>query len=261
VRLQLEYFKPELAFKADNVQSTIVCYGGTQIVEPAEAARRLEKARAEVAADPQNLEHRRKLARAERVAHKAHYYDEAREFARLVSTVCQKEGHCDYVVITGGGPGIMEAANRGAFDVGAKSAGLNITLPEEQAPNPYITPELCFAFHYFALRKLHSLQRARALVAFPGGFGTLDELFDALTLRQVGRLQAIPIILYGKEYWDNVIDFQYLADEGVIADRHLELISYADSPADCWEIIRRFHSRAAVATGEGRPRPSPSTTG
>jgi uncharacterized protein (TIGR00730 family) len=143
--------------------------------------------------------------------------------------------------MTGGGPGVMEAANRGAFDVGAKSVGLNIELPHEQEPNPYITPELCLQFHYFAMRKFHLVLRAAALVIFPGGFGTLDELFDALTLRQTGRMQEIPIIMYGSEYWNRVIDFQALADEGVIADRHLDLIHYADSPHEAWQIITDFH--------------------
>ena len=136
-----------------------------------------------------------------------------------MSQSCQIDGQCDYVIVTGGGPGIMEAANRGAYDIGAKSIGLNITLPLEQVPNPYITPNLCFQFHYFAIRKMHFLMRAKALVVFPGGFGTLDELFDALTLRQTRRMQEIPIILFGREYWDRVIDFQFLADEGVIARR------------------------------------------
>ena len=166
------------------------------------------------------------------------------QFARLVSQRCQIDGQCDYVIITGGGPGIMEAANRGAHDVGAKSIGLNITLPLEQVPNPYITPNLCFQFHYFALRKMHFLMRAKALVVFPGGFGTLDELFDALTLRQTRRMQEIPIILFGREYWNRVIDFQFLADEGVIADEHLALISYAETPEEAWHIIARFHHHA-----------------
>jgi hypothetical protein len=136
----------------------------------------------------------------------------------------------------------MEAANRGAYDAGAKSIGLNITLPEEQFPNPYITPDLCFQFHYFALRKMHFLLRAKALVVFPGGFGTLDELFDALTLRQTRRMQEIPIILFGRDYWERVIDFQHLADEGVIADSHLELFSYAETPEDAWRLVVDFHA-------------------
>ncbi|MBM4001045.1 MAG: TIGR00730 family Rossman fold protein [Planctomycetes bacterium] len=249
VRLQLELLKPEMAFSAAGVRSTIVIFGGTQIVEEAEARRRLDDARTRAAAEPSNTVHARALKRAERILAKAAYYEAAREFARIVSTACQTNGECDYVVVTGGGPGIMEAANRGAFESGAKSIGLNITLPAEQVPNPYITPELCFQFHYFALRKLHFLLRARALVIFPGGFGTLDELTDALTLRQTNRMQHIPIVLVGREYWRRVIDFQFLADEGVIADEHLELIQYAETPEEAWEIISTF----PYAPGRGTP--------
>jgi hypothetical protein len=147
------------------------------------------------------------------------------------------------VIITGGGPGIMEAANRGAHDAAAKTVGLNIRLPHEQQPNPYITPELCFQFHYFAMRKLHFLLRAKALVAFPGGFGTFDELFDALTLRQTGRMQAIPIVLFGREYWRRAVDFQFLADQGTIADEDLNLIDYAETAVEAWEIIRKSEGR------------------
>ena len=165
----------------------------------------------------------------------------AQEFARLVTSESQPGGTAHYVIVTGGGPGIMEAGNRGAYEAGGKSVGLNISLPAEQAPNPYITPDLCFQFHYFAMRKMHFLLRAKALIVFPGGFGTLDELFDALTLRQTHRMQEIPIVLFGREYWDEVIDFHFLADEGVIADEHLDLISYAETPSEAWDIITRFH--------------------
>lgn len=247
VRMQLELLKPEMAFREQGVHSTIVLFGGTQVVERHEAERRLEHARAQLAAHPEDPAARRAVARAERILAKCRYYDDAREFARLVSSACQREGElAEYVIVTGGGPGIMEAGNRGAFEAAAKSIGLNITLPAEQRPNPYITPELCFQFHYFALRKLHFLLRARALVIFPGGFGTLDELTDALTLRQTRRMQAIPIVLYGREYWQRVIDFQYLADEGVIADEDLELITYAESPQEAWDAILRFHREIAA---------------
>ena len=241
VRLQLELLKPELALAAQGVKSTIVVFGSTQISEPAVAKRRLEEARAALADNPQNPGLARLVTLAERLESKSHYYAAAREFARLVTTTCQVNGECDYVVVTGGGPGIMEAANRGAFEAGGKSVGLNITLPAEQAPNPYITPELCFRFHYFALRKMHFVMRAKALVVFPGGFGTMDELFDALTLRQTQRMQQIPIVLYGRKYWDKVIDFKFLADEGVIRDEHLALIDYAESPEEAWDAILRFH--------------------
>jgi hypothetical protein len=242
VRLQLELLKPEMAFKAQQVHSTIVVFGGTQVVESDEADRRLAIAKQSLAADPEDKQLQRQVARAERIAAKAGYYEAAREFARLVSSMYQKNGNCDYVITTGGGPGVMEAANRGAFDVGGKSVGLNITLPAEQAPNPYITPELCFQFHYFALRKLHFLLRAKALLIFPGGFGTLDELFETLTLRQTNRMQEIPVILYGRKYWESAINFQFLADEGVIADKDLRLIQYAETAQQAWDIIATFHS-------------------
>ena len=241
VRMQLELLKPELSLEDHQVRSTIVVFGSTQIAEEPQARERLEQAEAAAAAEPNNPSLARNVQRCRQLLAKAHYYDAAREFARLVSSVCQGGGFCDYVMVTGGGPGIMEATNRGAFDVGAKSVGLNIQLPAEQAPNPYITPGLCFQFHYFAMRKMHFLMRAKALVVFPGGFGTLDELFDALTLRQTGRMQAIPVILFGREYWERVVDFQFLADEGVIADANLELLSYAETAQEAWEVIQRFH--------------------
>ncbi len=247
VRMQLELLKPELILSEQNVDSTIVVFGSTQIVEPAEAQRRLAAAREALGREPANPLLKRIVSRCERIAAKSHYYDAAREFSKLVSSSCQIDGHCDYVVMTGGGPGIMEAANRGAHDVGAKSVGLNITLPEEQAPNRYITPELCFQFHYFALRKMHFLLRARALLIFPGGFGTMDELFEVLTLRQTNRMQEIPVILYCREYWQQAINFQFLADEGVIGDAHLKLIQYAETPQEAWELIARFHKHAGMA--------------
>ncbi len=242
VRLQLELLKPELAFHERNITSTIVVFGSTQIGERGALEKRLEAAQGALAADPANPLAARRVSRAERLLAKAGYYDAAREFTRLVATRAESDGR-DYVVVTGGGPGIMEAANRGAYDAGAQSVGLNITLAAEQAPNPYITPELCFQFHYFALRKLHFLLRAQALVVFPGGFGTIDELFDALTLRQTRRMQEIPIVMYGRGYWENVVDFQFLADEGAIEDAHLELISYAETPQEAWNIIANFHRR------------------
>ena len=242
VRMQLELLKPEMLLEEQGVASTIVVFGGTKIVEPAKAQHDVEAARRACDADRDDPALARRLARAERLAAKSQFYEDAREFGRLVSSVCQTDGELDYVIVTGGGPGVMEAANRGASDVGAKTGGLNITLPAEQAPNAYITPELCFQFHYFALRKLHFLLRAKALVVFPGGFGTLDELFDALTLRQTGRMQEIPIVLYCREYWDQVINFQFLADEGVIADEHLALVDYAETPQEAWDVVARFHN-------------------
>jgi uncharacterized protein (TIGR00730 family) len=245
VRLQLELLKPEVLLNEQKISSTLVVFGSTQIVERPEAERRLAAARAALAADPSDALKQRAVSRAERIVAKAHFYDAAREFGRLVSCACQGEGRCDFAVVTGGGPGIMEAANRGAHDVKAKSIGLNITLPEEQLPNSYITPDLCFQFRYFAIRKMHFLLRAKGLVIFPGGFGTLDELFEVLTLRQVNRMQPIPVILYNREYWERVIDFQFLADEGTIRDEHLSLIRYAESPEEAWGIIRDFYQLPA----------------
>jgi len=241
VRLQLELLKPDMILEEHAIASTLVVFGGTQIVERPEAERRLEEARAALRQQPGDAVLARAVSRAERILAKSRYYDEAREFARLVSSACQVQGRCDFAIVTGGGPGIMEAANRGAHDVGAKSIGLNITLPEEQQPNAYITPELCFRFRYFAIRKMHFLLRAKGLVVFPGGFGTLDELFEVLTLRQVNRMQPIPVILYGRAYWDELIDFQFLADEGAIRDEHLSLMHYADTPQAAWEVIRGYY--------------------
>lgn len=241
VRMQLELLKPEMAFQEHAVHSTIVVFGGTRLLERHIVEDQLAAARSALAASPEDPGLKRLVTRAERMLAKTGYYEAAREFGRIVSTSSKNNREIGFFVATGGGPGIMEAANRGAHDVGAKSIGLNITLPLEQFPNPYITPELCFQFHYFALRKMHFVLRARALVIFPGGFGTLDELFEVLTLRQTNRMQAIPVILFGREYWDNALDFQFLADEGVIDDEHLHLIDYAETPQEAWEIICRFH--------------------
>jgi uncharacterized protein (TIGR00730 family) len=243
VRMQLELLKPEIFFTEQGINSTIVVFGGTQIVEKNRAELRLKRARESLAAFPQNTSLAREVEIAIRIVAKSHYYDQAREFARIVASESKDTPNHKYVIVTGGGPGIMEAANRGAYDAGAQSIGLNITLPVEQRPNPYITPGLCFQFRYFALRKMHFLLRARALVIFPGGFGTLDELFDALTLRQTHRMQEIPIILFGREYWDEVINFRFLADEGTIEDKHLELVRFTDSPREAWDLIRHFHEK------------------
>jgi hypothetical protein len=242
VRVQLELLKPELFLSEQQVRSTIVLFGGTQIVERSAGEERLRAAQTALAGRPDDPLLARAVSVAERLLAKSHYYDAAREFAAIVSRHGQAgEGDCHYVVMTGGGPGIMEAGNRGAQDVGAKSIGLNITLPAEQFPNPYVTPELCFQFHYFAMRKMHFLLRAKALVAFPGGFGTLDELFDALTLRQTSRMQEIPVIMFGREYWQRVVNLQFLADEGVIRDEHLRLVQFADTPQEAWDTIASFH--------------------
>ncbi|TWT85386.1 putative lysine decarboxylase [Posidoniimonas polymericola] len=241
VRMQLELQKTEQAMNAEGIESTVVVFGGTQIVPEHQAQSKVKLARLELDGDPDNQRLQRALVRAEKQLEKSRFYDECREFAKIVSSSCQIDGKCEFVITTGGGPGIMEAGNRGAFDVGAKSIGLNIELPHEQEPNPYITPSLCFQFHYFAMRKFHFILRAAALVVFPGGYGTLDELFNTLCLRQTGRMQAIPIILYGRKYWDSIVNLQSLADEGVIADEHLDLVSYAETPEEAWKIIATFH--------------------
>jgi len=243
LRMELELLKPEMALQEAKVRSTIVVFGSTRIAEPAVAERNLELAKATLADTPDDPRRRRAVARAKRIAAKSKYYDHAREFARLVSAECQKNDECDYAVVTGGGPGIMEAANRGAYDAKAKSIGLNVQLPHEQEPNPYITPELCFQFHYFAMRKFHFILRAKGLVVFPGGFGTLDELFDALTLRQTGRMQNIPIIIFGRKFWEKVVNFQFLADEGTIDDDDLDLFRYAETAQEAWDMIQSFHQK------------------
>ncbi|MGE0810202.1 MAG: TIGR00730 family Rossman fold protein [Immundisolibacter sp.] len=242
LRLHVDYLKPELLLREHGIRHAIVVFGGTRIHEPVAAARDVEACRAALAADPANTDLARQLAIAERRAAKAHYYDVAREFGALVGRSGDGPQDCRVVVMTGGGPGIMEAANRGAFDVGAKSVGLNITLPREQFPNPYITPQLCFRFHYFALRKLHFLQRARALVAFPGGYGTLDELFETLTLVQTRKIRPVPVVLVGESYWRRAIDFDFLVDEGVIDPEDRELFWYAETADDIWTGIQRWHA-------------------
>ena len=247
VRMLLELGKPEIALHADNIKSTVIVFGGTQIIDRSAAERRLSEAKRAVESKPADRAIAREAERAETLLSMCRFYYDARTFARLVSIDNQCDDERDFVIITGGGPGIMEAANRGAFDVGCKSIGLNIKLPAEQQPNPFITPELCFQFKYFALRKFHFILRAAAVVLFPGGFGTLDEMFETLTLRQTHRMQPVPIILYGRDYWSKVIDFRFLADSGVIADRHLDLFTYAETPQDAWQQILDFHAKPPQA--------------
>jgi len=243
VRLQLEYLKTELALTEHGIESTIVLFGGTRIVEMASARRHLAEVREKLAANPDDPLCQRQVAIAERVVAKSVYYDVAREFARLVSESRDgDDARNELVITTGGGPGIMEAGNRGAFEADRPSVGLNITLPMEQFPNPYISPELCFQFRYFALRKLHFMKRAKALVAFPGGYGTFDELFDALCLVQTHKIAPIPIILVGESFWRRAFDAEFLAAEGVIADCDLELFRYAETAAEIWSMIREWYA-------------------
>jgi uncharacterized protein (TIGR00730 family) len=250
LRLQIEYLKPETFLAQHAIRDTIVVYGSTRICEPAAAQRSAEATRKALEADPHNTILTRKLAVAERIVAKSRYYEVARELGRLVGESRDQDGlRSKLTIMTGGGPGIMEAANRGAFEAGAKSVGLNINLPHEQYPNPYITPDLCFRFHYFALRKMHLLLRAKALVAFPGGFGTIDELFEVLTLVQTRKIKPVPIVLVGEEHWRGVIDFDFLADEGVIDAEDLELFWFAETASDIWSGILHWYDACGAPLG------------
>lgn len=242
VRLQLDYFKTELALEQQSIDHTIVVFGGTRICEPMAARSRVDCLRAALANDAGNAELKHRLAIAERILAKSHYYGVAREFGRLVSNAGKHPGLENCVVMTGGGPGMMEAANRGAFDARARSIGLNISLPHEQYPNPYVSPDLCFSFHYFALRKLHFLLRARALVAFPGGFGTCDELFEVLTLIQTRKIEPIPVVLVGENYWRGALNIDFMVEEGVIDPEDRELFWFAETAQQIWDGIVHWHT-------------------
>ena len=239
VRMLLEINKPEKILEEQNILSTIIVFGGASLSDKSSIDLRIELAKNSLTKDPSSSNLERELTRLKNLQSISHYYDSAREFAKIVSRQNQKE-HCNsHVIVTGGGPGIMEAANRGAFDADCKSIGLNISLPNEQHPNAYITPGLCFKFNYFALRKFHFVMRSVAAVFFPGGFGTFDELFELLTLRQTGMKTEIPIILFGRDYWSKVINFQFLSDHGLISDEHMNLFQYADSASEAWDIIKQ----------------------
>ncbi|HSF68593.1 MAG TPA: TIGR00730 family Rossman fold protein [Nitrospiraceae bacterium] len=241
IRIGLELLKPELIQREQGIRSTIVVFGSARLQEPVVAARALCLAEEEAVRSPTDRMRERQMEIARRQLALSKYYDVAREFSRLVSTTCQIDGRCDYVIVTGGGPGIMEAANRGAADVNAKSIGLNITLPQEQRPNPYITPELSFQFRYFAIRKMHFLIRARALVAFPGGFGTLDELFETLTLLQTGKTKNVIVVLVGREFWERLINWQWLIENGLIEEKDLRLFHYAETAQEAWNVISQHN--------------------
>ena len=244
VRIQLELLKPEMTLTELDVRSTIVVFGSARTKPPEEAARLLRAAEKAARARPKNAGAQRDLEFARRQQAASRYYDEARRFARIVTLASQKsEKSRDFVVVTGGGPGIMEAANRGAWEARGKSIGLNITLPHEQFPNPYMTPELSFQFHYFAIRKMHFLMRARAMVAFPGGFGTLDELFETLTLVQTGKKHKFPILLFGREFWSKVVNFSALVHEGVISPHDVKLIRTVETAEEAWREISDYWKR------------------
>lgn len=238
VRLQLELLKPDLVQQKHGIESTVVVFGSSRIPDAETSAKRLHEAVEQAKAEPDDPTLARKVKIAERVLSNASYYNEARRLAHLITEDTQQRGTCELVVVTGGGPGIMEAANRGAMDAGGKSVGLNIALPFEQQPNPYITPELSFQFHYFAIRKMHFLKRASALVACPGGFGTMDELFETLTLIQTRKIKPLPVLLFGRVYWSRIINFDALVEEGMIDEQDLSLFKYVDTAEEAWQIIR-----------------------
>ena len=240
VRLQLELLKPERLLERHGITSTIVCFGGTRIVEPSVARQRVKQLEQQLKKSPSNKKIAKQLQIAKAIEQKSPFYDEARKFGQIVTKASQNDHH-EFVIVTGGGPGIMEASNRGAYDVGGKSIGLNITLPMEQRPNAYISPELCLQFHYFALRKMHFMLRAKALVAFPGGYGTLDEVFEALTLVQTLKVKPLPIILFGERFWKKLINFDFLVDEGTIDPEDVSLFVYKDTAVEAWDYIKYFY--------------------
>ena len=241
VRLQLDYIKPELILRKHGIERTIVVFGSTRIRERKTALKRLEEIQKALEKDPASEKLLKELRKAERILEKSKYYDIAREFGQLVGKAGKGENDNRVAIMTGGGPGIMEAANRGAFDVGAKTIGLNITLPHEQFPNPYITPELCFQFYYFAIRKMHFLKRAAGLLVCPGGYGTMDELFETLTLIQTRKIAPVPVVFIGREYWTKLIDFDMFEEEGTIDPEDRDLFWFADSAEEAWEGMLAWH--------------------
>ncbi len=247
-RLQLEFLKPDILMGDRGIAATVVVFGSARIPAPEDAAERLAVAERLAAESPDDPEAGRRLETIRSLVKKTRFYDEARRLAQMICTADQERTPGDacvlqhdagsVVVVTGGGPGVMEAANRGAHDIGAESIGLNIVLPFEQAPNEYITPHLCFDFHYFAIRKMHFLLRAIALVVFPGGYGTLDELFEVLTLIQTRKIKPIPVLLFSRDYWERIIDFHALVEEGVIAPADIEIFSYVETAEEAWQILK-----------------------
>ena len=244
LRLELDYLKPELHLGEQGIEQTIVVFGGTRIPEPAAARRNVEMLERAVAESSEDTVVAERLEIARRILAKSDYYRIARELGAIVGRSGKGHGDSRVTLMTGGGPGMMEAANRGAYDVGAKSIGINITLPHEQYPNPYISKELCFSVRYFAVRKLHFLLRAKALVVFPGGFGTLDELFETLNLVQSRKIKPLPVVLVGERYWRQVFDPDFLVKEGVIDPEDRELFWYAETAQEIWDGIRQWHRRA-----------------
>lgn len=240
VRLQLEYLKPQLVLEQHNITATIVVFGSARFLSPDQAKTAVALAEKQLAA-ADTAQNQQALLRAKKQLDNSKYYTASQQFSALATRYSCCNPDCAMTIISGGGPGVMEAANRGAMDAGGESIGLNIVLPREQQPNPYITPQFCFQFHYFAIRKMHFLQRARALVAFPGGFGTLDELFETLTLIQTKKAARVPVILYDKAFWQKLINFDMMVEEGVISASDLELIQYADTAEHAWQLILDYY--------------------
>ena len=249
LRLQLELLKPERILHEQGIHSTVVVFGSARISDAETAAARRDTLERQTRAAPSDAKLARELAQARRRVDQARHYEQARRFASLISARFQQQNRRDFVVVTGGGPGIMEEANRGAFEAGARSIGLNITLPHEQAPNPYMCPELAFRFHYFAVRKMHFLLHAKGLVAFPGGYGTLDELFEVLTLIQSGKMKRIPVILAGRAFWRRAVDFDLLLDEGYVSPSDLDLFTCVDEAEEIIDALERFYVDRAVDGG------------
>ena len=232
IRFQLEYLKVEFRLRERGINSTVVLFGGARIPEPGKAAWAAKNE-----TQKKNLEAN------------SHYYDEARRFAQYASLTAKAVDYTDYVIVTGGGPGVMEAGNRGAHDVGAPSIGMNIVLPHEQAPNTFVTPELAFNFHYFATRKIHLMLRAKAVAIFPGGFGTLDEFFEVLTLIQTGRMERIPLLLFGRDFWDRALNLEVLEEEGTISPGDTKLFVKVDTAEEGWDVIRRHYNLPSITLG------------
>lgn len=241
IRLQLELLKPERYLCRHKIQSTVVVFGSARVPSPQQAQTTLAEVQARAYSNPEDDSLPAAMARARQQVRQSAYYEVARRFSEIISLRFQEEGRRDFVVVTGGGPGIMEAANRGAFDAGARSIGLNITLQHEQAPNPFITPGLCFQFRYFGLRKMHFLMRARALVVFPGGFGTMDELFEVLTLVQTGKVRRVPIVLVGTEFWRKAINFDFLIEEGYIGAQDVQLFTLVNTVEEIIATLQNFY--------------------
>lgn len=241
VRLQLDYLKAELALREANIRHAVVVFGSTRLREPAVALKELQKAEQRLQSEPESATALAALKQAQQKMELSRFYEVGRELGRRVSEASRKQGEDCLVVMTGGGPGAMESANRGAAEAGGRTVGLNITLPHEQYPNPFVTPGLCFQFHYFAMRKLHFLHRAVALVALPGGFGTLDELSDALTLVQTRKISPMPIVLVGEQWWRQALNVDFLLESGMIDPEDLDLFWYAETAEEAWDSILQWH--------------------